>query len=107
VQPGAHESNKRKILPDYPHFTGFVFKLQENMDPKHRDKVAFVQEEAGWKLVHEDAFRPQIMQVYDQQGVLPSILGAEHAHLHGNNQDDIDRRQSIPTFQNYRQQVCK
>ena len=65
------------------------------------------QEEAGWKLVHEDAFRPQIMQTYDQQRVLPSILEAEHAYLHGNNQHDIDRRQSIPTFQNYRQQVCK
>lgn len=24
------------------HFTGFVFKLQANMDPKHRDKVAFL-----------------------------------------------------------------
>lgn len=42
MQPGAHESNIGKILPDYPHFTGFVFKLQANMDPKHRDKVAFV-----------------------------------------------------------------
>lgn len=42
MEPGAHESNIGQILPDYPHFTGFVFKLQANMDPKHRDKVAFV-----------------------------------------------------------------
>ena len=42
VQLGAHERNIGKILPDYPHFIGFVFKLLENMDPKNRDKVAFV-----------------------------------------------------------------
>jgi peptide chain release factor 3 len=29
-------------LPTYPEFTGFVFKLQANMDPRHRDRVAFV-----------------------------------------------------------------
>lgn len=31
-----------KVAPNSPHFTGLVFKLQANMDPKHRDKVAFV-----------------------------------------------------------------
>jgi peptide chain release factor 3 len=30
------------IEPTYDEFTGFVFKLQANMDPKHRDRVAFV-----------------------------------------------------------------
>jgi peptide chain release factor 3 len=26
-----------EVSPTYPEFTGFVFKLQANMDPKHRD----------------------------------------------------------------------
>jgi peptide chain release factor 3 len=30
------------VLPDAPEFSGFVFKIQANMDPLHRDRVAFV-----------------------------------------------------------------
>ncbi|MCS6783333.1 MAG: peptide chain release factor 3, partial [Gloeomargarita sp. SKYG98] len=40
--PGGHDSSQGFIPPDYPEFSGFVFKLQANMDPKHRDRVAFV-----------------------------------------------------------------
>jgi len=29
-------------MPDEPAFTGFVFKIQANMDPKHRDRIAFL-----------------------------------------------------------------
>ncbi len=42
LKPGEHTSTKGDIEPDYPEFTGFVFKLQANMDPKHRDRVAFI-----------------------------------------------------------------
>jgi len=41
-QPEAHNSSIGIIEPTYDEFTGFVFKLQANMDPKHRDRVAFV-----------------------------------------------------------------
>ncbi|APB33673.1 peptide chain release factor 3 [Gloeomargarita lithophora Alchichica-D10] len=40
--PGEHESTQGLIPPDCPEFSGFVFKLQANMDPKHRDRVAFI-----------------------------------------------------------------
>jgi peptide chain release factor 3 len=30
------------ISPEHPHFSGFIFKIQANMDPKHRDRIAFV-----------------------------------------------------------------
>ena len=30
------------IAPDHPAFSGFIFKIQANMDPKHRDRIAFV-----------------------------------------------------------------
>ena len=42
LKPAPHASTKGEITPTYPEFTGFVFKLQANMDPKHRDRVAFV-----------------------------------------------------------------
>jgi peptide chain release factor 3 len=30
------------IAPEHPAFSGFIFKIQANMDPKHRDRIAFV-----------------------------------------------------------------
>jgi len=42
LKPGDHASTQGEIAPDYPEFSGFVFKLQANMDPKHRDRVAFI-----------------------------------------------------------------
>jgi hypothetical protein len=29
----------RQVLPMEPQFTGFVFKIQANMDPRHRDRI--------------------------------------------------------------------
>lgn len=42
LKPGARNSTLGEIEPTYPEFSGFVFKLQANMDPKHRDRIAFV-----------------------------------------------------------------
>ncbi len=42
LKPAPHVSNQGEIEPTYPEFSGFIFKLQANMDPKHRDRVAFV-----------------------------------------------------------------
>jgi peptide chain release factor 3 len=30
------------IAPEHPAFSGFIFKIQANMDPKHRDRIAFI-----------------------------------------------------------------
>ena len=30
------------ISPEHPEFSGFIFKIQANMDPRHRDRIAFV-----------------------------------------------------------------
>ena len=40
--PGSHVSQEEMIPPEDPHFSGFVFKLQANMDPRHRDHIAFI-----------------------------------------------------------------
>ncbi|MGD1941566.1 MAG: peptide chain release factor 3 [Leptolyngbyaceae cyanobacterium] len=42
LKPGARSSSQGDIEPTTEDFTGFVFKLQANMDPKHRDRVAFI-----------------------------------------------------------------
>jgi len=42
LKPAPHSSTIGVVPPTYPEFSGFVFKLQANMDPKHRDRVAFV-----------------------------------------------------------------
>lgn len=42
LKPGVHISSVGEVPPTYPEFSGFVFKLQANMDPKHRDRVAFI-----------------------------------------------------------------
>ncbi|CAI7888807.1 unnamed protein product, partial [Closterium sp. NIES-53] len=42
MAPGEHDTDIGALPAHDPNFSGFVFKLQANMDPKHRDKVAFV-----------------------------------------------------------------
>lgn len=45
--PPAKKSNTGLVNPDTELFTGQVFKLQANMDPKHRDRLAFVRVFSG------------------------------------------------------------
>jgi peptide chain release factor 3 len=41
--PAARQSEEGVAIdPMLPAFTGFVFKIQANMDPRHRDRIAFV-----------------------------------------------------------------
>jgi peptide chain release factor 3 len=40
--PTPREANTGPVSPEGQDFTGFVFKIQANMDPKHRDRIAFV-----------------------------------------------------------------
>ncbi len=36
------DGGQREVEPAWPHFSGVVFKVQANMDPMHRDRIAFV-----------------------------------------------------------------
>ena len=40
--PLPHPAAQREVHPSEPAFTGFVFKIQANMDPQHRDRIAFL-----------------------------------------------------------------
>jgi len=41
-QPLPRETEERMVKPNEKKFTGFVFKIHANMDPKHRDRIAFM-----------------------------------------------------------------
>lgn len=45
--PQAKMSNTRLVQPSEKDFSGFVFKIHANMDPKHRDRLAFVKIVSG------------------------------------------------------------
>lgn len=40
--PLGRAADVRHVAPHEPQFSGFVFKIQANMDPKHRDRIAFM-----------------------------------------------------------------
>ncbi|MCL2831027.1 MAG: peptide chain release factor 3 [Betaproteobacteria bacterium] len=41
-RPAMRSETAREVQPDETPFSGFVFKIQANMDPKHRDRIAFL-----------------------------------------------------------------
>ena len=41
-QPHQMETDLRVVAPDEDTFSGFIFKIHANMDPNHRNRVAFV-----------------------------------------------------------------
>ena len=55
--PRGYTSDVRTVAPEDKKVSGFVFKIQANMDPKHRDRIAFVRLcsghfKRGMKLKH-------------------------------------------------------
>ncbi len=45
--PRPKKSEERLVQPDEKDFSGFVFKIHANMDPKHRDRLAFIKIVSG------------------------------------------------------------
>ncbi|NNL03836.1 MAG: peptide chain release factor 3 [Xanthomonadales bacterium] len=61
--PGPRDTVGRTVNADETRLTGFVFKIQANMDPAHRDRVAFMRIcsgrfEAGMKMQHVRLGKP-------------------------------------------------
>ena len=55
--PRERDATVRSVEPEEPKFSGFVFKIQANMDPAHRDRIAFLRVcsgrfEKGMKVKH-------------------------------------------------------
>lgn len=45
--PLPRETTERLITPEEPKFTGFIFKIHANLDPNHRDRIAFCRVVSG------------------------------------------------------------
>ena len=41
-EPASRKSTEGIVSPDHEEFSGFIFKIQANMNPQHRDRIAFV-----------------------------------------------------------------
>ncbi len=62
-EPQVQKATPREIAPEETSVAGFVFKVQANMDPRHRDRVAFVRLASGhfkrgMKLTHVRSKKP-------------------------------------------------
>jgi peptide chain release factor 3 len=81
--PGAETSAARTpfIAPEHPAFSGFIFKIQANMDPRHRDRIAFLRVCSG-KFERD-------MTVTHVQGQRKVRLSSSHK-LFGNERETVD-----------------
>ena len=64
--PRPRQSSHGLIAPTLPRFSGFVFKIQANMDPNHRDRIAFLRVcsgrfAKGMEVNHVRTGRPFVM----------------------------------------------
>ena len=70
-----------EISPTNPEFSGFIFKIQANMDPKHRDRIAFVRVCSG-KFERD-------MTVHHSRSAKKVRLSSSHK-LFGNERETVD-----------------
>ncbi len=70
-----------EISPEHPEFSGFIFKIQANMDPKHRDRIAFVRVCSG-KFERD-------MTVHHSRSAKKVRLASSHK-LFGNERETVD-----------------
>ena len=69
------------IAPENPAFSGFIFKIQANMDPKHRDRIAFIRVCSG-KFDRD-------MTVHHSRSEKKVRLSSSHK-LFGNERETVD-----------------
>jgi len=69
------------IAPEHPAFSGFIFKIQANMDPKHRDRIAFIRVCSG-KFERD-------MTVHHSRSAKKVRLSSSHK-LFGNERETLD-----------------
>ncbi|MBL0921742.1 MAG: peptide chain release factor 3 [Phycisphaerales bacterium] len=79
--PTGRRSGATVIEPTDPRFSGFVFKIQANMDPRHRDRIAFVRVVSG-------RFERDMFVVHAQSGSRVRLGNAQK--LFGNQRETVD-----------------
>jgi peptide chain release factor 3 len=77
ARDGAASRSRRKI----PAFSGFIFKIQANMDPKHRDRIAFIRVCSG-------KFERDMTVQHSRSGKKDSAV--QLAQIFGNERETVD-----------------
>jgi peptide chain release factor 3 len=79
--PQPRVSGSELIMPDDPRFSGFVFKIQANMDPRHRDRIAFIRIVSG-------SFTREMTVIHAQSGKRIRLSNAQK--LFGQQRETVD-----------------
>lgn len=79
--PSPRATSGEIIEPTHNKFSGFVFKIQANMDPRHRDRVAFVRVVSG-------KFQRDMNVIHSQTGKAVRLSNA--AKLFGQDRQTVD-----------------
>eukprot|EP00527_Entomoneis_sp_CCMP2396_P003265 CAMPEP_0198143718 /NCGR_PEP_ID=MMETSP1443-20131203/9825_1 /TAXON_ID=186043 /ORGANISM="Entomoneis sp., Strain CCMP2396" /LENGTH=597 /DNA_ID=CAMNT_0043806997 /DNA_START=59 /DNA_END=1849 /DNA_ORIENTATION=+ len=83
VVSGKREDEEEELIaPEHNEFTGFIFKTQANLDPKHRDRLAYVRVvsgtyEKGMKVSHS---RSKISKKYNLAQA-QALFGADRSSV--------------------------
>ncbi|BCM94379.1 peptide chain release factor 3 [Abditibacteriota bacterium] len=81
LPPGPRPSTQEEIVPEAPFFSGFVFKIQANLDPRHRDRIAFVRIVSG-------KFQRDMMVHHSRTGKMVRLSNAQK--LFGRERETLD-----------------
>ena len=79
--PTAVETSSTIVQPDDTGFSGFIFKIQANMDPRHRDRIAFLRVVSGKFSRDMEVWNPRLQK---------NIRMARPMRLFGNDREVID-----------------
>ena len=78
--PLARETDVRIVAADEEKFSGFIFKIQANMDPKHRDRIAFMRVCSG-KYQHGMKMRHVRLGKDIKIGDAVTFLAGDRSHV--------------------------
>ena len=87
-KPQPRETEERAVEPTEEKFTGFVFKIQANMDPKHRDRIAFMRIVSG---AYEKGMKMRHVRIGKDVNVSDALtfMAGDRAHADGAVAGDI------------------
>jgi peptide chain release factor 3 len=81
LPPTPRTARDEVILPEDPNFSGFIFKIQANLDPRHRDRIAFVRVVSG-------RFERDMIVTHSRTGKTVRLSNAQK--LFGRERDTVD-----------------
>ncbi len=97
--PQPRDAGLRVVAPTEPAFSGFVFKIQANMDPNHRDRIAFLRVcsgryEPGIKVTHRRLARQVRIQnaltfMANERALMETAVAGDIIGLHNHGQLQI------------------